>query len=103
WVQQALRREELSPVNQMRELAYVCFVPAMNRRISGNWDNLSPELRESVRSAFVRGFEEGEPTPLPYGRGSFPGSLLAEGRAFIDLLKHDSAFPWLTGELICQW
>jgi hypothetical protein len=102
-VGQILALKGKPPEDRMRKLAYACFIPELRpANVKGDWDGLSPEQQSRVLDACRRGLEKGTPTALPEGT-TFPGSILAEAQAFLQVLSDPAQEGWLNSEGICLW
>jgi hypothetical protein len=102
-VERILSCKDLSYAARMRELAYHCFVSNFRpHNVTGSWDDLSREQQSRVRETCRRGLEETSPTPLPDSQ-TFPGTILAEGYAFLDTIASSEGTGWLNTERIITW
>jgi hypothetical protein len=102
-VQEILQSPTLGCVDQMRELALLCFVRVLGLEDqTGGWTDLPEDLRRQVLDACRIGLERGEPTPIPT-EGSYPGSILGEGVAFAQVVLAPDQAAWLTESMISRW
>lgn len=102
-VKHYLDRLDLSADERMRRLSRLCFsTDPLPSNLTGRWEDLDAELRVRVRAAIRQGLEQATPTAVPDGN-EFPGAVLYEAQAFLDVLNDSEQTGWLNDERLQRW
>lgn len=103
----ALVRDRLSAPRTSRyqtllDLSWFCFANEHFRpsNMTGDWDSLNPEVRESVIERCKDGLLRCRPTPIPL-ENSYPASIIFEGLAFRAVAQANNDF--VNASLIRKW
>jgi hypothetical protein len=100
---QAVIESEMSDVDRMRELGYLCFSGLADGRDTNEWEQLSDELKNRVLDTCASGLATGNPIPIPAPTESFSGRILGEGVAFSRVIRSPRHADWLNEQRIQQW
>jgi hypothetical protein len=103
-VMRLLSQEGPTVEERMRALSWLCFVPGdwRSAHISGDWEELGVELQTRVLASIRQGLEHGTPTPIP-DEQQYPGQILCEAWAFLQVFEDTEQFAWLTAERLRRW
>ncbi len=103
-VNKTLERDPPVLQQQFWQLSCYCFGRDQwrPRALSGQWGDLSEEIRQRVLSLCREALHHCESTPIPDG-SSFPTVVLYESWSFVAVLRQNDTGFKLTDELIRKW